>query len=207
MAGLFRRIVGKMFPSRQAPARPTTQAAQVLERKFGGSTKDMARAYGVTPRAVQRWLKGDRTPEKITAKDREKFQKAVDKARRAGKPEPVMKPKPGDRLEGDAAAVQVTDRGRERRAKQMEKEPAGTVRIRVERAGTFSVRKSDAVRPQTIELDLTPGQAAALARAKDEDDVRAVVGNAVADYFNGGSPYGGFRGEDFDFDPNGVDLS
>jgi DNA-binding transcriptional regulator YiaG len=178
MAGLFRRIVGKVFPSRQAPARATTQAAHVREKQFGGKTKDMARAFGVTERTVQRWIKGTRTPKGEDAK----------------------------KLETAAAAAQVTDRGRERRAKQMEKEPAGTIRVRVDRAGTFSVRGSDAVRQRTVELDLKPDQAAALARATDEDDVRGVIGGALADYFNGG-PYGGFSASDFDFDADGVDLS
>jgi DNA-binding transcriptional regulator YiaG len=178
MAGLFRRIVGKVFPSRQAPARPTTQAAHVREKQFGGKTKDMARHFGVTERTVQRWIKGTRTPKGDDAK----------------------------KLETAAAAAQITDRGRERRAKQMEKEPTGTVRVRVDRAGTFEIRGSDAVRQRTVELDLKPDQAAALARATDDNDVRAVVGGALADYFNGG-PYGGFRASDFDFDPDGVDLS
>lgn len=178
MAGLFRRIVGSLFPSRQAPARTTTQAAHVREKTYGGSTKDMARAFGVTERTVQRWVKGTRSPKGDDAK----------------------------KLETAAAAAQVTDKGRERRAKQMEREPAGTLRVRIDRAGTFAVRGSDAVRPRTVDLDLKPEQAAALARATDENDVRAVVGDALADYFNGG-PYGGFRGSDFDFDPDGVDLS
>ncbi|MFF3617554.1 helix-turn-helix domain-containing protein [Streptomyces sp. NPDC002580] len=178
MAGLFRRIVGKVFPSRQAPARATTQASHVREKQYGGSTKEMARAFGVTERTVQRWIKGTRTPKGEDAK----------------------------KLETAAAAAQVTDRGRERRAKQMEKEPAGTIRVRVDRAGTFSVRGSDAVRTRTVDLDLKPDQAAALARATDDAGVRDVIGDALADYFNGGA-YGGFRASDFDFDADGVDLS
>lgn len=178
MAGLFRRIVGSLFPSRQAPARTTTQAAHVRERQFGGSTKNMARAFGVTERTVQRWIKGTRAPKGEAAR----------------------------KLETAAAAAQVTERGRERRAKQMAGAPAGTVRVRVDRAGTFRVRGSDAVRPRTVELDLSPDQAAALARAQDDSDVKGVIGGALADYFNGG-PYGGFRPEDFDVDPDGVELS
>lgn len=178
MAGMFRRIVGSLFPSRQAPARATTQAAHVREKTYGGSTKNMARAFGVTERTVQRWIKGTRAPKGKDAK----------------------------KLETAAAAAQVTPRGRERKAKQMAGAPAGTVRVRVDRAGSFGVRGSSAVRPRTIELDLKPDQAAALARANDEDDVRSVLGDALADYFNGG-PYGGFRAGDFDFDPDGVDLT
>ncbi|SOB88821.1 hypothetical protein [Streptomyces sp. 1331.2] len=39
-----------------------------------------------------------------------------------------------------------------------------------------------------------------------EDEVRQIVGQALADYFNGG-PYGGFSADDFEFDPNEFDLS
>src|SRR4051794_24490289 len=112
MAGLFRRVVGKMFSSRQAPVRATTQAAHVRDRTYGGSTKDMARAFGVTERTVQRWIKGDRVPATTTEKERAK-------AHKSKKPVPV---KPGDRLATEAAAAQVTDRGRERRAKQYEQQ-------------------------------------------------------------------------------------
>ncbi|MEU6696145.1 helix-turn-helix transcriptional regulator [Streptomyces massasporeus] len=137
----------------------------------------MARAFGVTERTVQRWLKGTRAPKGEAAK----------------------------KLETAAAAAQVTDRGRERRARQMAQAPTGTVRVRVDRAGTFNIKGSPGVRPRTMELDLKPDQAAALALARDEQAVRDVVGSVLADHFNGG-PYGGFQPGDFDFDPSGVDL-
>src|SRR4051812_16071867 len=62
------RFMGRLFPSRQAPVRATTQAKQVRDKQYGGSTKDMARALGVTERTVQRWVKGDRTPRGKDAK-------------------------------------------------------------------------------------------------------------------------------------------
>lgn len=198
MAGLFKRIAEKLFTSRKPPKQVTTQARHVRDKKFGGNTKAMAAAYGVDPRTVQRWIDGTRAPQGAS-------KKAVKAARAAGKPVPVS---PAEKLEREAAAVQVTDRGRERKAKQFEKEadsPTG-VRVRVDRAGSFSIKKSEAVRPQTVELDLTGDQAARLVRATNETDVKSVVGEALADYFNGGG-YGGFRAGDFDFDPNGVDLS
>lgn len=176
--GLFRRVAEKLFSSRQAPARATTQAAQVRDRQYGGSTKAMAAAFGVKERTVQRWMKGDRTP----------------------------KGKDAAKLETEAARVQVTDRGRERKARQIEKMADSGMRVRVDRAGTFQIRGSDAVRQRTVELDLTPSQAAKLARATNESEVREVVGDALAKYFNGG-PYGGFRADDFDFDPDAVELS
>ncbi|MFB7484835.1 helix-turn-helix domain-containing protein [Streptomyces anulatus] len=180
MAGLFKRIASKLFTSKSAPVRPTTQAAHVRERQYGGSTKAMAEAFGVKERTVQRWLKGDRTP----------------------------KGKDAVKLEAAAAAVQVTEKGRERRAKAYEKEADAPtdLRVRVDRAGAFTIKGSPAVRPRAVELDLTGDQAAQLARATDEDGVKAVVGEALAGYFNGG-PYGGFRGEDFDFDPSDVNLA
>lgn len=204
--GLFRRVAEKLFSSRKAPARTTTQAAQVRDRQYGGSTKDMARAFGVTQRTVERWIKGDRTPPTTTAKDREKYRKAVEKARAENKPEPVFKAKPGDRLETEAAAVQVTDRGRERKAKQLERQGAPGLRVRVERTEAFQVRGSVAVRPRPVEVDLTPEEAGRLARATDDAEVQGIVGGAVARYFNGGA-YGGFRGDDFTIDPGDVDLT
>lgn len=176
--GLFRRVAEKLFSSRKAPARTTTQAAQVRDRKYGGSTKDMARAFGVKERTVQRWVKGDRAPR---GKDAAK-------------------------LETEAAAVQVTDRGRERKAKQLERQPATGLRVRVERTEAFQVRGSVAVRPRPVEVDLTPEEAGRLARATDDTEVQGIVGGAVARYFNGG-PYGGFRGEDFTIEPGDVDLT
>lgn len=179
MAGLFRRITEKLFRSKSVPQSTQRQAQHAL-KAFGGSTRKLADALGVKQRSVERYLDGSRRkPPKATAA----------------------------KLEALAAQAQVTDRGRERRAKQMERQPMGTVRVRVDRAGTFQVRGSDAVRDQTVDLDLMPEQAAALARATDENDVRAVIGDALADYFNGPGTFGGFHGSDFDFDPNGVDLS
>jgi DNA-binding transcriptional regulator YiaG len=176
--GLFRRVAEKLFSSRKAPARTTTQAAQVRDRKYGGSTKDMARAFGVKERTVQRWVKGDRAP----------------------------RGKDATKLETEAAAVQVTDRGRERKAKQLERQPVTGLRVRVDRAQTFQIRGSDAVRSRTVEVPLTGDEAAKLARATNEGEVREVVGDALAKYFNAG-PYGGFRGSDFEFDPDAVELT
>ncbi len=71
---------------------------------------------------------------------------------------------------------------------------------------TFEIQGSDAVRARDIHLNLTGEQAAALARAENEDEVRAVIGGALAEYFNGGS-YGGFTADDFTFDPDDFDLN
>lgn len=74
------------------------------------------------------------------------------------------------------------------------------------RARTFEIRGSNALRQRDIDLDLTGEQAAALARAGSDDEAAAVIKDAMADYFNGGSMYGGFRGDDFDFDPDEIDY-
>ncbi|OKI25151.1 hypothetical protein [Streptomyces sp. CB03911] len=180
LRGMFGRVRETLFPSRQAPVQSTTQAGQVRERKYGGSTKAMAAAYGVAPRTVLRWIDGTRHP---------------------------TKPENEQQLRREALDVQTTERGRERKAKQLAK--LGTysgVRVRVGRAQTFEIRGSDAVRARDVHLDLSGEQAAALARAENEEAVREVIGEALADYFNGGA-YGGFGPDDFTFDPDDFDLN
>ncbi|MFH0246557.1 hypothetical protein ACGRHY_29975 [Streptomyces sp. HK10] len=158
--GLFRRVAEKLFPSRQAPVKTTTQATHVRDRKYGGSTRRMAQAYGRSQRSIERWIKGDRIPR---GKDAAK-------------------------LESEAAAVQVTDRGRERKARQMEKAPqapAGlTLRV-VLHGGEASVSGSDVVRhgSRTITAPLTNEQAAAFVRSGDTRDLNDAVTGALADYF------------------------
>lgn len=178
MSNLFVRAKNALFRSRKAPARTATQAKHVRDRQYGGSTKAMAAAYGVAPRTVSRWIEGTRHPVKHA-----------------------------DRLRDESAAVQVTDRGRERKAKQLAKRGHRSgVSASISRARTFQIRGSDAVRQRDVHLDLTGDQAAALARATTDDEAAAVIKSAMADYFNGGAPFGGFRPDDFDFDPGDVDY-
>ncbi|MFI8085800.1 hypothetical protein ACIF6L_34045 [Kitasatospora sp. NPDC086009] len=180
LRGMFGRVRETLFPSRQAPVQSTTQAGQVRERKYGGSTKAMAAAYGVAPRTVLRWIDGTRHP---------------------------TKPAHEQQLRREALDVQTTERGRERKAKQLsQRGTISGVSARVGRTMTFEIQGSDAVRARDVHLNLTGEQAAALARAEDEEDVRRVIGEALADYFNGGS-YGGFGPDDFTFDPDDFDLS
>ncbi|WP_327071936.1 hypothetical protein [Kitasatospora sp. NBC_01302] len=176
--GLFGRVREALFPSRKAPVQSTTQAGQVRERKYGGNTAAMAAAYGVAPRTVLRWIDGSRHPVEHQ-----------------------------ERLQREAVDVQTTERGRERKAKQLaQRGTLSGIGARVGRAVTFEIRGSDAVRARDIHLDLSGEQAAALAIAQDDVEVRAVIGQALADYFNGG-PYGGFSADDFDFDPGDFDLN
>ncbi|WP_404870737.1 hypothetical protein ACI1MP_38295 (plasmid) [Kitasatospora griseola] len=177
--GMFGRVREALFPSRKAPVQSTTQAGQVRDRRYGGSTKAMAAAYGVSPRTVLRWVDGSRHP--------------------AGRHQ--------EKLRLDAVDVQTTERGRERKAKQLQKLGAYSgVTVRVGRAHTFDIRGSDAVRARDVHLSLTGEQAAALARAKDESEMREVIGEALADYFNGGA-YGGFTADDFEYDVDDFDLN
>ncbi|MER6401490.1 hypothetical protein ABT263_36445 [Kitasatospora sp. NPDC001603] len=178
--GLFGRVREALFPSRKAPVQSTTQAGQVRERKYGGNTKAMATAYGVSPRTVLRWIDGSRHPTKHHQ----------------------------EKLRLDALGVQTTERGRERKARQLAQRGAVSgVTARVGRTRTFEIQGSDAVRARDIHLTLSGEQAAALARAEDEGDVREVIGEALADYFNGGGGYAGFTAEDFEYDVDDFDLS
>ncbi|MFJ8444358.1 hypothetical protein [Kitasatospora griseola] len=178
--GMFGRVREALFPSRKAPVQTTTQAGQVRERKYGGNTKAMAAAYGVSARTVLRWVDGSRHP--------------VGKHR--------------DKLRLDAIEVQTTERGRERKAKQLAKLGAHSgITARVGRTHTFEIRGSDAVRARDIHLSLTGDQAAALALAEDEGEMREIIGQALADYFNGGGGYGGFGPDDFEYDVDDVDLN
>ncbi|WP_217231377.1 hypothetical protein [Streptomyces anulatus] len=177
--GMNVRVKEFLFRSRTAPARATTQATRVRDRKYNGSTKAMAAAYGVTPRTVERWVDGSRKPVKHA-----------------------------DRLKRDATEVQTTPLGRERRARQMKaRGKRSGIGARVGRANTFQVRGSDAVRARDIHLDLTGAQVAALTLATEETEVQSIIKQALADHFNGGSVYGGFSRDDFDFDINDVDFS
>ncbi|MFJ2218234.1 hypothetical protein ACIQVO_38565 [Streptomyces sp. NPDC101062] len=177
--GMNVRVKEFLFRSRTAPVRAATQATHVRDRKYNGSTKAMAAAYGVSPRTVARWIAGSN--------------KTV---------------KHADRLHRDATDVQTTPRGRERRAREMEaRGDHSGIGARVGRAHTFQVRGSDAVRARDIYLDLTGAQVAALARATEESEVQVIIKQALADNFNGGSVYGGFSADDFEFDINDVDYS
>jgi DNA-binding transcriptional regulator YiaG len=195
MAGLFRRITEKLFTSKSTPKQAATQARQVRDRAYGGNVKAMAAAYGVAPRTVERWIDGTRVPPPPS-------KKAIREAQKAGKPLPKTL---ADRLEQEAAAVQVTDRGRERKARQVEQAGHGAVRVRVNRTSTVRVRGSDAARSRAIDLNLTPEQAAAVARAGSEGEARDVVENALLGYFNGGA-YVGFSRGDIDFDDADVEI-
>lgn len=161
--GFAARMLGKLFPSRQTPARTTTQAAQVRDRQFGGNTKEMAAQFGVSERTVQRWIKGDRTPR---GKDAAK-------------------------LEDAAAKVQTTERGRERRIKQYEAKgsayvPGLSVTVDLATAGV-EIRGSSAVKAgkmrAPVAVKLTGAQAAILATDPDGPDAEAAINAALADYF------------------------
>lgn len=204
--GMFGRVREALFPSRKAPVQTTTQAAQVRERAFGGSSKAMAAAYGVSPRTVERWVAGTRTPPTLSKAAERRWTKE-NKARVGRGQAPLPRPATtADRLATDAVRVQTTERGRERKAKQLQQTGGFSAHTaRVGRAMTFEIRGSDAVRARDVHLNLTGDQAAALALADGDDDVRRIIGGALADYFNGGA-FGGFSWDDFTWDENDFDV-
>ena len=204
--GMFGRVREALFPSRKAPVHSATRAGHVKDKLFGGSTRAMAAAYGVSQRTVERWIAGTRTPPRLSRAAERRWQKQNTARAEQGRP-PLPRPTTAaDRLATDAVRAQTTERGRGRRAKQLQQ--TGTFSghsARVGRAMTFSIRGSDAVRARDVHLNLTGDQAAALALAESEDEVRQIIGQALADYFNGGT-YGGFGPDDFEWDENDFDL-
>ena len=204
--GMFGRVREALFPSRKAPVQTTTQASHVRDKLFGGSTRAMATDYGVSPRTVERWIAGTRTPPQLSKAAERRWQKENAQRAKQGRP-PLPRPATAaDRLGADAVRAQTTERGRERKAKQLAQLGSFSGHsARVGRAMTFSIQGSDAVRSRDVHLDLSGEQMAALARAKNEDEVREIVGEALARYFNGGA-YGGFDGSDFEWDENDFDV-
>ncbi|WP_327359572.1 hypothetical protein [Streptomyces sp. NBC_01304] len=179
--GVNGKVKEFIFPSRKAPARSTTQAAHVRDRKYDGSTAAMAAAYNVSPRTVSRWIDGSRTPKKHA-----------------------------DQLKKEATEVQTTERGRERRARELERRGSDVgssgMGATVPRVGTFEIRGSNATRNRDIGIALSGKQAAELARTMDEAEIKKVIGQGIAHYMNGGSSFGGFRADDFEFDVNSVSF-
>lgn len=204
--GMFGRVREALFPSRKAPVQVTTQAAHTRDKLYGGSTKAMAAAYGVSQRTVERWIAGTRTPPQLSKAAEKRWQKQNTARAKQGRP-PLPRPTTkADQLATDAVRAQTTERGRERKAKQLQQTGAFSGHsARVGRAMTFSIRGSDAVRSRDVHLDLSGDQAAALALAENEDEVRAIIGQVLAEYFNGGL-YGGFGPDDFEWDENDFDL-
>ncbi|MFC9068826.1 hypothetical protein [Streptomyces harbinensis] len=182
--GMFKAIMGALFPSRTAPARTDTQARHVRDRLYGGSTKAMAQAYGVAPSTIRRYLAGTSAPKDRGAR------------------------KLATKLESDAARAQITPRGRERRAKQMEARGTAVteLRIRVGSAATdgLTIKGTPRVRRKDVDLDITGNQAAALSRAETDEQMGKVIKGALADHFNGGAKYGGFVADDFSFNDSAV---
>ncbi|GLF98048.1 homeobox domain-containing protein [Streptomyces yaizuensis] len=175
--GTIARFRECLFRGR-TPVRTTTQTAHVLERKYGGNRQAIAAAYGVTPRTVGRWLQGTRTPQGDHA----------------------------ERLRAEAAEVQTTERGRERRARQIEKAQAGA-NAEVSRATTFDIRGSSAVRSGYVPLRLSANEVAALTRSDSDAGAQQIIGEAIARYFNAGGGYAGFHWDDFDWAPEDFRLT
>ena len=54
------RWAESITPARRAPQSPRAQARYLRDEVYHGSTREMAREYGVSQRTVQRWIKGTR---------------------------------------------------------------------------------------------------------------------------------------------------
>lgn len=202
---MFGRVREAFFPSRKAPVRVTTQARQVRDKMFGGSSRTMANAYGVSQRTVERWISGTRTPTGLSKAAERRWEQQNAERARQGRPALPRPATSADRLATDAVQVQTTERGRERKAKQLERRPISGLHLRVGRAATFEICGSSAVRSRDVHLALTGDQAARLVRADNEDEIRDVIGEALADYFNGGVS-GGFGPNDFHWEENDFDI-
>jgi transcriptional regulator with XRE-family HTH domain len=178
MAGLFRRITERLFSSKSTPKQTTTQAKAAV-KAAGGSTKAVADQLGVSQRTVQRYMQGKRVPQGKLA----------------------------EKLEELATKAQVTERGRERKARQLEAQGGApsSVTVQVDRAYDFTINGSPALRGRPIEADLTGEEAAALARAQTEEDVKAAIQPALARYFNRGA-FKQFDSQAIEFDPSGMTI-
>lgn len=173
------RFMERLFPSRKAPARTTTQAAHVRDKQYGGSTKRMAQAFGVKERTVQRWVKGDRAPRGQAAK----------------------------RLADAAAVVQTADRSRNKKAAQFAARGDGgsgmtaSIRLSGTQGGAPGGSKSSMVRggERIVTVELSGNQAARILGNPSDAEVSEAVSEALGDYFNRPS-------HEFEFDPSAVDF-
>jgi len=173
------RFMERLFPSRKAPVRPTTQAKQVRDKQYGGSTKQMARALGVTERTVQRWVKGDRTPRGEDAR----------------------------KLADAAAVVQTADRSRQKKedafAQRGDSGSGMTASVRLSGAegGAPGRSKSPLVRrgERVVTVELSGNQAARILANPSDTEVTEAVSEALGDYFNRPS-------YEFEFDSSAVDF-
>lgn len=136
----------------------------------------MAAAYGVAPRTVLRWIDGTR------------------------KGSPALRA----RLQAEAAAAHQP-RVKNRLVRDLRSGHRRPPSVRIDRADTFAIRGSDALRRRAIYADLTIDQATALLRAASNEEAQAIVEQAIIDYLNGGSGYGGFRPGDITFNPHDVE--
>lgn len=159
--------VGRTAPSRPAPKSPRAQARFLRDNVYGGSTRRMAEAYGVTQRAVERWLDGTR-----------KMPRAAERlATEVGE----VRHRRAERRTRLAAARGTPPRVRARgQIGPVGQSPAAGRRV----AGTDTKRLRE-----FPSIDLTPGQAADLADAYDRGDTDAmhdILEDVYGGYFDGG---------------------
>jgi hypothetical protein len=86
---------------RAAPKSPAAQARFLRDSRYGGSTRRMADAYGVTQRTIERWISGsrrnpaarDRLAEEVREIRQGRAKRRQRKALRRGVPPPAVKAK------------------------------------------------------------------------------------------------------------------
>jgi len=166
------------------------QIDYLLDAKYGGSTRALAKDLGVSQRYVQLLRSGRRQPSE----------------------------KVGNSLRRRATATYADRSRREAKAdaKEWRDQGAGgfgTVQVYVDVLGSdIQIQGSPKIRGRSIVLNLTAEQAAELAEANSAAALHAVTESALLDYFNGVAPgyqrptYTQFSPGDITFDMNGVDF-
>lgn len=157
--------VGQHAGRRGAPVSGPAQTRYVLRDTYGGSTKAMANAYGVSQRTVQRWLSGERNPARSPA------------GRRVGQD-----------------VTRIRERRAARHAKAAARR-GQTPRVRIKGqigpAPGAAEPDTETRRRRTISRDLTPEQTAELIdawQARRDAEIQASLESAYGGYFNRGRP-------------------
>ena len=158
------RWAGSITPHRRPPQSPKAQARYLRDEVYHGNTREMARAYGVSQRTVQRWIKGTRKmPREAGRLAREVSETRERRAARRARLAAARGAPPRVRAKGWIGPTGATVRGVAR--------DTPSTRLR-----------------EMPTLPLDPEQAAALAAAYDRDDpeaMRDVLAEVYGDYFAG----------------------
>ena len=156
------RWAESITPARRAPQSPRAQARYLRDEVYHGSTREMAREYGVSQRTVQRWIKGTRRmPRDADRLAREVAETRQRRAARRARLAAARGAPPRVRAKGWIGPVGATPRGA----------AAGTPTTRLR---------------EMPGQDLDPDQAGALVAAYERDDpgaIHDVLSEVYGDYF------------------------